>query len=608
MAARDTRTSLASEVSFDDAHRALLVSASAGSNAASLIDALQLRHPRPVIVVIGGATGLDTKSAASAATALRGVAPGVVSAAANSGAAIVDGGTDAGLMAIIGSALAAAGVDVPLLGVAPAGRVRLPGQRVDSGDVADANDAVDLQRDHSHFILADANEWGGETPLLIESAAALAQGAPIAVVVAAGGRVTQAEVAAGAARGWPIFAISSTGGVADRLVAAATWRRRPWHRRTLRSLVGPGADVRVVDASAGGSAELARVLGWQLTAAPTLKLAWQKFCVLDREATRLRRAFERNQVAIIILGVLVTLLAILRTVSHDSLVSADAPRYGTVIDNALHWSVLTLPVLASALIAMSNRFANGRRWILVRSAAEAVKREIFTYRTGCGYYSAVATQRRKDGRTAEQLLARRVATAERRLLAGEARLGAFAPVDQNAPPDSLAAGDDGLSRLGGDRYVDIRAGDQLRYYQARTATLTRRLRSLQIVAILVAGSATVLAAAGLEVWVGLATVLAAGAMAYLGFAQIEPKLMSYNATAFELGAAAAEWSAGPVQGQAQLERLVTVVESSLAAERSGWLRHMTETLEDLRGQQDGAIDITGGGAEGRGAPTSGTES
>lgn len=602
MAARDTPTPASAEVRFDDAHRALLVTASAGSDATSLVDALQLRHPRPVIVVIGGADGLDTSSAGTAATALRGLAPGVVTAAANSGAAIVDGGTDAGLMAIVGSAVAAAGVDIPLLGVAPAGRVRLPGHRVDSADAADAHGIVELQRDHSHFILADANEWGGETPLLIESAAALAQGAPVAVVVAAGGRVTEAEIAAAAARGWPIFAISATGGVADRLVGAATKSRRPWQRRRLRSLVGRSADVRVVDASSGGAGQLARVLGWHLTAAPTLKLAWQRFCVLDREASRLRRAFELTQVAIIILGVLVTLLAVLRTVLHDSLVSADAPRYGNIIDSALHWSVLTLPVLASALIAMSNRFANGRRWILVRSAAEAVKREVFTYRTGCGYYSAVATQRRRDGRTAEQLLARRVATAERRLLAGEARLGAFASVDQSAPPDALAPDDDGLSRLDGDRYVAIRAGEQLRYYQVRTVTLTRRLRSLQIVAILVAGSATILAAAGLEAWVGLATVLAAGAMAYLGFAQIEPKLMSYNATAFELGAALAEWSAAPVRGQAQLERLVTVVESSLAAERSGWLRHMSETLEDLRGQQDGAIDIT----EAERAPTAPT--
>jgi hypothetical protein len=606
MAARDTPTPLASEVSFDDAHRALLVSASAGSNAASLVDALQLRHPRPVIVVIGGATGLDTKSAASAATALRGVAPGVVSAAANSGAAIVDGGTDAGLMAIMGSALAAAGVDVPLLGVAPAGRVLLPGQRLGSGEVAETDGAVELQRNHSHFILADANEWGGETPLLIESAAALAGGAQVAVVVAAGGRVTQAEVAAAAARGWPIFVIGGTGGVAQRLAAAATRRRRPWQRRTLRSLVGPGADVRVVDAAGGASGELARVLGWQLTPAPTLKLAWQRFCVLDREASRLRRVFERTQVAIIALGVLVTLLAVLRTVSHDSLVSADnAPPYGEVIDGVLHWSVLSLPVLASALIAMSNRFANGRRWILVRSAAEEVKREIFTYRTRCSYYSGAATQRRKDARTAEQLLARRVATAERRLLTGEARLGAFGLGNENSPPDGLAAGDDGLSRLDGGRYIEIRTSDQLRYFQARTATLTRRLRGLQTVAILVAGSATVLAAAGLEAWVGLATVLAAGVMAYLGYAQIEPKLMSYNVTALELSAAAADWSASPVHEQVQLERLVTVVETSLAAERSGWLRHMSDSLEDLRGQQDPTIDITGTVSErAAGGPTS----
>jgi hypothetical protein len=39
-----------------------------------------------------------------------------------------------------------------------------------------------------------------------------------------------------------------------------------------------------------------------------------------------------------------------------------------------------LPIVTSILVAVINRFKAGNKWILLRSAAEAIKREIYRYR------------------------------------------------------------------------------------------------------------------------------------------------------------------------------------------------------------------------------------
>src|SRR5262249_2001271 len=74
---------------------------------------------------------------------------------------------------------------------------------------------------------------------------------------------------------------------------------------------------------------------------------------------------------ILLLGVLATLLALV----HEQWSNP-----------ALHWAVVTVPILISVLIALANRRAAGKRWVLLRAAAEATKTEIYRYRTRTGGY------------------------------------------------------------------------------------------------------------------------------------------------------------------------------------------------------------------------------
>lgn len=183
-----------------------------GSEAGQLVAALGLEPDetgRPVLVVSGGA---DTLKGAHLDRAEEMLGTAVPAATGLAGAAVVDGGTSAGVMAVIGAARARLREAMPvLLGVAPEDLVSYPGRSRDDG--------VPLDPQHTHFVLADSSEWGGETALLISVAAGLAGPGPVVMLLAGGGPVAKADVLAAVRRRWPVFAVAGTGGLADDILA-----------------------------------------------------------------------------------------------------------------------------------------------------------------------------------------------------------------------------------------------------------------------------------------------------------------------------------------------------------------------------------------------------
>jgi hypothetical protein len=98
---------------------------------ASLIESLGISPPKNLILLIGGADKLDEKLT-SRLTQL--FSRGIVRAAADAEALIIDGGTQAGVMQIMGQSIADCGRKTSLLGVAPAGKVTYPGGTPVAGD------------------------------------------------------------------------------------------------------------------------------------------------------------------------------------------------------------------------------------------------------------------------------------------------------------------------------------------------------------------------------------------------------------------------------------------------------------------------------------------
>ena len=222
--------------------------------------------------------------------------------------------------------------------------------------------------------------------LLIGLSAAYAAQERTVVVLAGGGPVSKSEVLESVRRGWPVFVIKGTAGIADailelwqayriphRRAAAWLWPRKFRYRQAaalssipdpdLREIVSEG-DIRPVTGAEPG--QLARQIAWELQDEPVLKDAWQQFATYDHLAARLRTAFTRFQAWILLLGVLATLLG---------LIQAQA---ATTRCTGWWWPSRSL---AAVLVAVAGRRAVGQRWVMLRAAAEAIKAEIYRYRT-----------------------------------------------------------------------------------------------------------------------------------------------------------------------------------------------------------------------------------
>jgi len=174
--------------------------------------ALGLRAPRPTMVLVGGAGGLGPADM----DRLRPVfASGLVPALTRAGAAAIDGGTCAGVMRLLGEARAGAGAGFPLIGVAAAGTVTLPGGQ------PPRDDAAELDPGHSHFILVPGDDWGAEAGWIAQAATALAGSAPSVTVVVNGGEIAYTDAGHSLDAGRPVLTVAGSGRTADQLAAAA---------------------------------------------------------------------------------------------------------------------------------------------------------------------------------------------------------------------------------------------------------------------------------------------------------------------------------------------------------------------------------------------------
>ena len=198
-------------ITFQNGNRAVVVTAPRDASAQAILDALEIASPRAVILLFGGAAGLDDARNAHLATLF---ADGVIPVAAELGALIIDGGTQSGIMAIMGEAVARSPEKCQLLGIAPKGKIVNP----EIADASVASDGASLEPNHSHFVLVESAEWGGETGKMLELARAF--NAPIVAILVNGGAIAADEALQSVRNGWPLLAFEGSGRFADELSAA----------------------------------------------------------------------------------------------------------------------------------------------------------------------------------------------------------------------------------------------------------------------------------------------------------------------------------------------------------------------------------------------------
>jgi hypothetical protein len=566
------------EITFPNGHRAQLVAPPAGTPAAAILEALELTPPQPLIILAGGAAGLEESLHPRLLQIFRLVAQ----IAADAGAVIMDGGTHSGVMALMGQAVAERGHHATLLGVAPAGRVTYPG----GPEEESPEDTAPLDHHHSHFMLVDSQAWGGETEAFYELAETLAAGAPVVTLLLDGGPISKQEVLDNVRRGWPLLVFSGSGRLADDIALHLQQKTRPENISDLElSEILADGDIHLFPLD-GSLQKLERLLRQNQDA--SLRLAWERFARYDENANRQQKSFKKIQNWILRLGVLAALLALSQ--SQIKLLLPDPnpnPNFWQSLAESLYYPIVVVPILVTLLVAAANRFKAGNKWVLLRGGAEAVKGVIYRYRAGV----PLVEEEEPDSPDSRRVqLAHQVEVISRRLMQTEVNLSALRPYDGPLPPQmhGAAAQDDGFSPLTPKRYVTIRLGDQLNYYRGKTNQLERQLKKLSWLIYIFGGLGTFLAAVGLELWVALTTTLVGTFTTFLEYQQIENTLMKYNQTATDLANLQAWWTALPPQDQAEpvnRQRLVTQTETILQTELTGWVQRMEDALASLRAQQ-----------------------
>ena len=206
------------EVDFPNGNRAQVVTSPPGTPAVDLLNALDIRQPKALIMIVGGASNMSEQVHPNVVQLF---AHGVAHVAISVGAMIIDGGTQAGVMTMIGQGVAEQQHRSTLLGVAPTGRVTYPGKLPQVGD----DERVSLDPNHSHFVLVEVSKFGDETETMYGLAAVLSTACPSVAILINGGPIAEEEVLHNVRQGRSIIVIEGSGRFADDV--ARLWRGKP---------------------------------------------------------------------------------------------------------------------------------------------------------------------------------------------------------------------------------------------------------------------------------------------------------------------------------------------------------------------------------------------
>lgn len=215
--------------------QALCVFPAERSNLVGAILELGLKGHYPVIVLIGGE--MDEKRVDITRRAIEMISK----IAEDVQAAVICGGTDMGVMAEIGQIRSRHGYKFPLVGVTPEELVTWPGGPRDTKFLWWGKQRWQLESHYSHFILVPGEQFGDESPWIIDAATLLSKGHQSVTILINGGEVSRQDIELSLEEGRPVIALSRTGRLADDLA------RQP-ERDPLIKIVPANAEQQIVEA------------------------------------------------------------------------------------------------------------------------------------------------------------------------------------------------------------------------------------------------------------------------------------------------------------------------------------------------------------------------
>jgi len=301
---------------------------------------------------------------------------------------------------------------------------------------------------------------------------------------------------------------------------------------------------------------------------PILNIAWTRYANLDSSSSRRTRAFYNIRRWIILLGVLATLFAILvNTFFLDA---------QTLLGLIVKIFFVATPVLASVFAAFSSKFYSNANWLIYRSGAEEIKKEIYLYRTIL-----------QKNRSRRAYLEKRLAEIQRRLyrsLSGEFAFegynGALPPHHNPGDPNS----DPGFSDLTGEEYFRYRLENQLSWHNKKIIQHKAERRRMTIFVLTVGGLGAVFAAWGgsLSIWVALTASITAALIGWQELRNVDSTIRNYSKVVMELTILYDHWQnlEAEERSPAEFYKMVRACENVLWAQNREYVKSMQDVLKE----------------------------
>lgn len=583
---------------------------------AELLKSLDIPPAQAAIIIAGSATPFQPRLK-NRLTDL--ISRGVAQAALESDAILIDEGTNSGVSEIVGQGVADRGRKTKLIGVLPPRKATSPEEPV-------TEDAKNLDANHTHFLLNEEAQQVSQAEAMCRLAQAASENPDWILTILVGGESegTALDLALETVRRrWPLVVIEGSGPLADQIVkikkemlAVEKRTGRIW--KWIRPFSGPNPLARLRDTNprlyeiisdgklmvvgADFDAIQLRNLIKGLFQPPREKIlwtAWQRFAEYDTNSIRHRDAWRRLKNVPLYLGVYSTLLVLIYSTTDlnpQNIIGGDQSplwagwytgsmswlgnfiRTYPLLDLILRFTIILLPITASIFLGIETRLKLGSKYLVLRGAAETVKRGIYSYR--------VLKDRIQNSPELllpynQQGLATHLGNVSKLLTDSDVNEAAFAPYGGPIPPNMFGteAYDDGFSTLDPETYARIRIGDQLKFYTLRTNQYEKRIRRLQYLMLILGGGGTFLAAIGAQYWLPLTAGIVSAATAYLEYQQLDQLLTKYNLTKSSLESAHADWQAlseEERQDPKKIQSLVQHVEAILESENQGWVQYIKQ--------------------------------
>ena len=165
------------------------------------LNQLGIPHPKPVIVLVGGASGIGWLDKFPMRKAI-----GIITKLAEETQSIVlDGGTQAGIMKEIGRQRKRDKFSFPLIGVV-----------FDNLLIKEEPKSI-LDPNHTHFFLIPGDDWGDESAWISRIATSIAGDNKSITILVNGGNISRTDVEYSLLENRPVFIMRGTGRLADEI-------------------------------------------------------------------------------------------------------------------------------------------------------------------------------------------------------------------------------------------------------------------------------------------------------------------------------------------------------------------------------------------------------